>query len=222
MGIEYMGLKCTLFQWTGIGGREHMCNQVVWMENGVMQSNSHMVYFWMVKFSCSDSFSFAGYLYQIWFCQPWPRSCQEQNWVHDNAYKFKSIPTHAPWNIFADLIWNQLHYMREETRPNIRHTTTIRWCFHQCGKHSTSNYLPALEEVDSDSVLKPEIWCEQSFILLERVVFVTFKWAGTDSSEKNFKDKCVGQVRDRTHALLSHSASTFSHKKFKYLQTQEW
>lgn len=165
---------------------------------------------------------YQGYLYQIWFCQPWPRSCQEQNWVHDNAYKFKSIPTHAPWNIFADLIWNQLHYMREETRPNIRHTTTIRWCFHQCGKHSTSNYLPALEEVDSDSVLKPEIWCEQSFILLERVVFVTFKWAGTDSSEKNFKDKCVGQVRDRTHALLSHSASTFSHKKFKYLQTQEW
>lgn len=62
-----------------------MCNQVIWMENGVMQSNSHTVYFWMVNFSCSDSFSFAGYLYQILFCQPWPRSCQEQNWVHDNA-----------------------------------------------------------------------------------------------------------------------------------------
>jgi hypothetical protein len=53
--------------------------------------------------------------------------------------------------------------MREETRPNIRHTTTIRRCFHQCGKHVTFNYLPALEEVDSDSVLKPEIWCEHSF-----------------------------------------------------------
>lgn len=56
-----MGLNCTLFQWTGISGREHKCNQVIWMENGVMQSNSHTVYFWMVKFSCSDSFSFAGY-----------------------------------------------------------------------------------------------------------------------------------------------------------------
>jgi len=45
----------------------------------------------------------------------------------------------------------------------------------KCGKQVTFNYLPALEEVDSDSVLKPEIWCEHSFTHLERVVFVILK-----------------------------------------------